>query len=146
MRSNSRGFYELDHESERVEVRIVDGDIEDVEKLEKWLGQVRRWMQVKQDERDGGTRWEFNFGVGVATGRLMVGKRARYRLDLIPTSVRKARLCEACRGPVEGECWKQKPNTWAGLSRSRFCVRCVESAPAMRPKLKVVTGGQAEQR
>lgn len=139
----SEGFGELNRERETVEIRVVDGDLDAVKRIEKWLRGVRRWMQAMQDQRDGGLRWEFSRPVdGVSRAKYKIGKRVRTSLELTATSVRRPRQCVACRGPITGRCWRQRPHTWGGHSRDRFCVRCVELGPASPPRLTLVEGGR----
>jgi hypothetical protein len=140
----------LDKDAERVTIE-ADVDAHGISRLCAWLLSVKRWLKKRQDERDGGTRWEIERPVGEkAAARWMIGKKHFGSVvSLERRGSRKPWKCDACEREQPGgaPCWRQEPRSYAGFSRARFCDDCVQrGGPPGPPKLRIIRGGASNHR
>ena len=137
----------LDKESRTAMVEGSGLQLEDLEDMIRWLTSVKYWMSRAKANDNGGMRWVFRLGTD-PEAHYMMGLVRRHRVPLVRVKPRKMAECGACRGAIESgaAAWKQKPKSWGGHSRNRFCDRCVQRGGAWTPpKLELIQGGAVEE-
>lgn len=140
----SKRIGKLDKQTRTVTVNFEEAGYDDVRRLANWLRRVERWMRWRNEQDNGGRRWVFSHDPPEA--HFLAGKTATAHVRLVRVTPRKAATCESCDEAIApgSRAWKQKPKSWGGHAKSRWCNRCFENKRACEPpKLVVLDGGAA---